>query len=640
MSDDKYRQLNKIVAQLRGVMRSGANLVAMCPAHDDKRQSLSLGVNEKGDVLVKCHAGCATEDVVKAIGMTMAYLFADGSSVPVPDISRPAPEAIGAVYQYRDPETGEVTSEVVRTIPKGFKQRRPDGKGGYIWSIGDAKRVLYRLWDVRQLKKKLWKAVAFVEGEKDADRLWALKPPVPTVTNIGGAAKWRPEYIEQLKAAGVERVVILPDNDPAGMKHAVVIAAACIEAGITVRVVELTGLPEKGDVSDYLDAGHSRGDLVREILAAPAYEVPPEQPEPKAETNSEEVTDDEIGLRYVKLSNVTAKAVEWLWPGRIPFGMLTLIAGDAGGGKSFLSEFIAALGSRGEAQWPDGQPLGKVFDTVFLAAEDSLAEVTRPRADAMGADSDHIYVITAAIAKDGKDRMVSLSEDLGRLRALVKKTGAKLIVVDPINAYLGGKVDNYKDPEVRSVLTPLAQMADELRIAVLGIMHLSKAAQATVIYRIGGSVAFAALARAVFFVSRGKDDHTLRLLTNPKMSVAKEADTRGFRIVPVGGTDAAKIVFEDEPIEITAAEAMKEETSESRKTKKDDAIEWLGFFLQEGPKTYIEVMAAANEMGHSKKTVERASKDKGLNVQKSRVHSDRGATGPWVWALPEKKETK
>lgn len=621
--------LKKILNELRGVMRSGAGWVAMCPAHDDKRQSLSIAIGEDGKVLMKCHAGCTIYEICAAMKVEVKSLFPDSEEQPVVYVGSSQLNIV-ATYPYRDPETGDLLSEVVRLEPKSFRQRRPDGKGGWIYQLGDVKRVLYRLWDLGQLKKKSErKAVCFVEGEKDADALWAIG--LPATTSLGGASAWRSEYALQAKGAGIERVAIFPDNDAPGRKHAQVVAASLHSVGIVVLVVELPGLPEKGDVSDFLSkAEHPKGDLVRAIQEhGKAWEPGTGLVnEPTVET----VVDDEIGLRYVKLSDVEPKLVEWLWPGRIPLGMLTLLAGDAGGGKSFLSEYIAACLSKG-TDWPDGKPLGEVSATIFLAAEDSLAEVTRPRADAMGADVDKIYVITAAITKDGKDRMVSLSEDLGRIRALAKKTGAKLIVIDPINAYLGGKVDNYKDPEVRAVLTPIAQMADELRIAVLGIMHLSKAAQAQVIYRIGGSVAFAALARAVFFVSRDKDDNTLRLFTNPKMSVAKEADTRGFRIVPVEGADSARLEWVPEAIEISAADAMKDETPQAKHGKKAEMKSWLADFLKDGPHTQQEVEAACLEMGGSKSTLNKAKAE--LKVKSSRMLSDRGVIGPWTWSLPE-----
>lgn len=625
MSDPKHKQLNLIVSKLKGVMRSGAGLVALCPAHDDKTQSLSISWKEDGTVLLKCHAGCETEAVMAAIGLPMSALFPEHAQVPAPSVVPPSERVPVCTYDYVD-EKGNLLSQVVRYEPKSFRQRRPDGEGGWIYNLEGVRRVLYRLPEFR---KKNRTTAFVVEGEKDADRLWSLK--LPTTTSLGGSSAWRPEYAEQLTAAKIERAVILPDNDGAGRKYAAKVAESLHAAGIAVKIVELPDLPEKGDVSDWLDAGHTKEELFDLVRAAKEW-APGAEPEP------EPAPEPRKRLDVVSLDEVPEKDIEWLWEGRIPVGMLTLLAGDSGTGKSFLSEDIAARLSRGEA-WPDGK--ANTYPpsvTIFLAAEDPLAEVTAPRMSAMGGDKSKVKVVRATVLVDGKQRMFSLGEDLEELRELVLRYDAKAVVVDPINAYLGGgKVDNYKDPEVRAVLTPLAQLADELRIAVIGIMHLSKAAQAQVLYRIGGSVAFAAVARAVFFVSRDKDDNDRRLFTNPKMSGAKEADSRAYRMVGVQPR-GARLQWEPDPVEITAADAMKEETPQSKHTKKAEATEWLKDFLRDGKKAHRDVLAAAMEMGYSKSTVDRAKK--AARVISRDERGERGEILGHFWYLPQPKEAK
>src|SRR5262249_7601016 len=153
---------------------------------------------------------------------------------------------------------------VVRFVPKDFRQRRPDGNGGWLWTMKGIRRVLYRLDRLRGRE-----AVVIVEGERDVDRLWA--DGIPATCNPGGAGKWLPEYPAMLKAAGAQRVVVIPDNDAPGRDHAVVVAKACHEAGLHTRGLDLPDVPVKGDVSDYLSS-HSKDDLLKLLKAAPAFE--------------------------------------------------------------------------------------------------------------------------------------------------------------------------------------------------------------------------------------------------------------------------------------------------------------------------------------------------------------------------------
>jgi hypothetical protein len=171
-----------------------------------------------------------------------------------------------AVYQYRD-ASGMLLYEVVRYEPKDFRQRRCDDQNKYVWNLTGVTRVVYRLNDIQGKT-----AVVVVEGEKDANALWNLG--IPATSNVSGAGKWRDEYAQQLKAADVQRVRIIPDNDPPGLQHAHQVAQSCLAAGLDARLVVLPGLADKGDVSDFLKT-HSKNELTQLLKAAPAYEAPP-----------------------------------------------------------------------------------------------------------------------------------------------------------------------------------------------------------------------------------------------------------------------------------------------------------------------------------------------------------------------------
>ncbi len=246
-----------ILERLRGVQGSGPQWTACCPAHEDKHPSLSIGIGIDGRILLKCHAGCEPDAIVAHIGLTLRDL-----APPTNADSGAADRRIVTTYTYRN-EAGALLFEVVRYSPKDFRQRRPDGKGGWAWNLDGVRRVLYRLPDLRGKP-----AVFLVEGEKDAERLWSLG--FRATTNAGGAGKWREEYTNQLWAAKVKRVAILPDNDEPGERHARDVARSCLKGGLQVKVLRLEGLQVHEDVSDWFDAGHSVEEL-RTLAKATAF---------------------------------------------------------------------------------------------------------------------------------------------------------------------------------------------------------------------------------------------------------------------------------------------------------------------------------------------------------------------------------
>jgi hypothetical protein len=219
---------------------------ARCPAHDDQRPSFSFADGPDGLILL-CRAGCKPAAIIAALRRQYP-----SATFKLAKRQRGAGKQIVTTYPYRD-EQGHLLYEVVRYEPKAFRIRRPDGKGGYVWNMEGVRRVLYRLPDLKD--RDVW----VVEGEKDADRLQSLY--LATTTNPGGAGKWRDEYVQQLIAQGVKSILIIPDRDDAGERHARDIARSCLGAGLKVLIIRPPDLPEKGDISDWLDQGHGREDL-------------------------------------------------------------------------------------------------------------------------------------------------------------------------------------------------------------------------------------------------------------------------------------------------------------------------------------------------------------------------------------------
>lgn len=231
---------------LEGTKPTGnGSWIARCPAHDDRNPSLSVAQGDDGRVLLKCHADCSTEEIVAALGLTLGDLFAERRSG---DRKR----EIVATYPYVD-ESGGLLYEVVRFAPKDFRQRRPDGNGGWNWRLGDVRRVLYRLPQVLKAARAGGK-VTVVEGEKDVHALEAHG--VIATCNPGGAGKWRQEYAESLRGA---RVVVIADDDEVGRKHAREVARSL--DGIAAAVEVLKPVAGK-DIADHLAAGCRFDELV------------------------------------------------------------------------------------------------------------------------------------------------------------------------------------------------------------------------------------------------------------------------------------------------------------------------------------------------------------------------------------------
>jgi len=258
--------LEQVVARFKQVKKVGRdNWMAFCQSHDDgaksRRRSLSLRIVRDGEpkILAKCLAGCATETAVVAAGLTMADLFEH--------FERKAPRGSARTpvetYSYRD-ATGELRYQALRYDPKDFRLRRPDPASPHtwIWNLKGVEPLLYRLDQLRDQQM-----VCLTEGEKDADALAVFK--LAATTNHGGSDQWTDAHTAQLAALKPEMVVIFEDHDVAGRKRTSKVAPALMAAGLEVKVItaaELGGLPEKGDISDWLAAGHTRD----ELLAAPS----------------------------------------------------------------------------------------------------------------------------------------------------------------------------------------------------------------------------------------------------------------------------------------------------------------------------------------------------------------------------------
>jgi putative DNA primase/helicase len=444
-----------------------------CPAHQDDTSSLSVSEGQDGRTLFHCHAGCDTDAILSALGLELRDLFRDE---PRPSRGQPV-----AAYDYVD-ERGQLLYQSVRwpNSPDGkknFNLRRPDGAGGWVWKVKGMRRVVYRLDKIQRRE-----AIFIVEGEKDADRLWSLN--LPATTKSEGAGGWTDDHTAQLTAAGVKRVVVLPDNDPPGEAHGLQVSRSCDDAGIFVRRILLPGLPEKGDVSDWLNAGHPPSELLAIVKAAPPFKGHASVVlKPKLELTS--------------LADLLAEpddALEWLVEDRIPGGGLVLLAGKPKAGKSTLARSLAFCVAAGEPWLGHHVVCGPVW---YLALEDKRSEV-RGHFRRMGATgSEPIWMLVGEAPQNC----------LALLEERAKDEKPVLIIVDTLQRLIQAK-DMSDYAEVTTKFSPLLKLCRETGAACVVLHHANKYGEG--LDCILGSTALSGSVDNIFIMGRGEHERTLQ----------------------------------------------------------------------------------------------------------------------------------
>ncbi len=333
----------------------------------------------------------------------------------------------------------------------------------------------------------------------------------------------------------------------------------------------------------------------------------------------------------VRLADVLPESVKWIWPGRLALGKLTVLSGDPGLGKSFLSLDVAARLTTGQ-MWPDGGP-APIGSVVLLTAEDGVADTVRARFDAAGGNPERVYVLRAMRHRDA-ERPFCLASDLPTLEELVQRSGARVVIIDPVSAYLG-RVDSYKDNEVRGLLAPLALMAARLNVAVLLIMHLTKNAQTRALYRTGGSIAFIAAARIALIVAKDPDDDSRRLLMANKHNLSAPPSTLAYRLIGEYPEGPARVDWEPEAVPHAEADAVLMAAGVPEDpNERNDADELLQTFLADGDQPATELLKAAQAKGVTERTLNRAKRRLGI-IAVRRGEPGRKGGGTWYCRLPE-----
>ncbi len=331
--------------------------------------------------------------------------------------------------------------------------------------------------------------------------------------------------------------------------------------------------------------------------------------------------------RLRPMSAVKARLVEWLWPRWIPLGKLTVLDGDPGVGKSTLLLDLAARLSR-DGVMPDGA-VGPVAASVILSAEDGDEDTIKPRLAAAGGVAKRLFTLAAVEGDDGEERPPEVPLDLPAIEAAVAERGARLLVIDPLMAFLTG-VDASRDQDVRRALFQLARLAERRSCAVVCLRHLNKTNGDKAIYRGGGSIGIVAAARSGLLAAAEPDDPDRRVLAATKCNLSAPPRPLRFRLTPCDGVCRVEWLGEaqytpDELVRRLSRKEMAERVEE--RTCLQEAVEFLRDLLTDGPQPTAQCYLRAQIEGIARRTLQRALKPAGV-----RKHQPNGANDQ-VWEL-------
>ena len=320
--------------------------------------------------------------------------------------------------------------------------------------------------------------------------------------------------------------------------------------------------------------------------------------------------DNKAELKMIKMSDVQSQTVDWLWYPFIPYGKLTIIQGDPGDGKTTLVLNIAARLSKGEGLDND-MKVTEPVNIIYQTAEDGLADTVKPRLELAEAVCERIMVI------DETEKSLSMIDE--RLETAIKGTGARVLILDPIQAYLGGTMDMNRANEARDMTKRLSLLAEKYKCAILLIGHMNKAGGNKAAYRGMGSIDFFAVARSVLLVGRIEGQENTRAVVQIKNNLAAFGHSKAFELTEEGFHWLGDY-------EITADELLGGITP---KANKKERAKQLIYELAETNSVVKseDIVNLAEEKGISKRTLENAKKE--LGIKGKRIGES------WYWKLDE-----
>lgn len=328
---------------------------------------------------------------------------------------------------------------------------------------------------------------------------------------------------------------------------------------------------------------------------------------------------DEPNLELINMEQVEVEKIDWLLYPFIPFGKVTIVQGDPGEGKTTMVLQIIAKLTKGEAVLPSGsdEPAleAKTVDlepvnVIYQTAEDGLGDTIKPRLLSAGADCSRVMVI------DDNDQALTMMD--ARLEEAIIKTKARLVVLDPIQGFLGAAVDMHRANEIRPLMKRVAVLAEKYHCAIILIGHMNKNSNGKSSYRGLGSIDFQAAARSVLIVGRIKDEPEIRVVCHVKSSLAPEGKSIAFRLDKDTGFEWIG------EYDISADDLL---SGDNRGQKIHEAKEFLKEILVSGSVAQTKVAEEAESRGIKKKTLWNAEKE--LEIESVKIGNQ------WFWMLPE-----
>jgi hypothetical protein len=592
----------QILARFQNVRRRGADKAkASCPnpghgaGNGDRNQSCTVD-HVEGKTLVHCHANCPHDDVLAAANLTDAELF---------DSPKPVRSNAGKPkytnYSYRDEAGAELSQSVRKDLANGdktFYQRHRGPDGQWISNTEGVRRVVYGLPEL--LAADPHEPVWVVGGEKCVGIM--REHDFVATTNIGGEGHWTAEDSAFLRDRDV---LIFPDADKVGREHGQQVAAALQGIAKSVKVVDVLGLPLKGDCEQYFSAGHTAKEL-RE-LAANTKEWTPQASTATTETASEEPED-------FALDTIEPRPFKGLWFGRLVNGEMTVITGAPGVGKGLLLCYVVAHYTTGRPMFGDriAQPAGHV---LWIAVEDAHDTSLVPRLIAAGADRSRIHAWNM-------NRPLSLPEDVARIVARIDLHHAGIVIIDPAQTVINKDFSANADADVRRTFSPLAAACRARGCVLVLVRHTNKRSLGSAMDRGGGSIAWSGMAAIELMLGRRVIDgestnvdvnESVVTLATVKNNTGKWARSLNMRIVECGESARLEVIGETD----SSADDLVAQDKPRTARKTEDAETLVRRILADGEwHAQKDVEDARDAAGISYGTLRRAKDSLGVESRK------------------------
>ena len=343
-------------------------------------------------------------------------------------------------------------------------------------------------------------------------------------------------------------------------------------------------------------------------------------------------------LKAVLASDVAPTETQWFLPGLIPREATTLVEGDPGVGKSTFCCYLAAIQSAG-LPLPDGTPCDP-GSAAILSIEDNLSTTVVPRLCASGADVKRVHLISELEDASGNRRLISIPDDLDFLQKYCEDHDIRLLIIEPLVAFLSEQTNSHKDQHVRRALGPLKTLAEECHLTIIAVRHLTKNSETTAMYRGGGSIGLIASVRSALLIAPAPDDANSQVLVPVKANLAKKPVAWRFCIESKSGITEEGNKWEAGAIKMIglteySANDVVSTTNPQTASAIADAVEFLQEVLANGPVSQKKLAKIAKENGHSKSTLQRAAKK--IGVKKKKTHDDNNMSW-WEWSLPKQDD--